>query len=796
METSGMMSSMIKKVLDLSSETVKQRQHDVAWHLRENGVTYNVYKDTDGYNRLWNLDIIPFVICEDEWSTLQKGMEQRGRLMEAILADLYTQRRCLSEGIIPYQVVYGHGGFLRECDGLVTALPFFAVDMVKGADGVFRVYDDRVQAPSGLGYALENRLTIGRVMPELFEGISIERLSYFFETYKKMVIACSPTQRDDAFIVILTPGPWNETYFEHAYLASYLGYPIVRGDDLVVKDRYVWLKTLSGLKKVDVIIRRVDAWYCDPLVLKNDSQLGVAGLVSVIRDGHVKVINPLGSGLLENPGLYPFMDALAQFFLGESLIVPQIPTLWCGEPDNVQKFLANPQSYRLRRIDQPAKQEVNKDFDLLCEELLAQPSMYVIQAWGSMATTQVLGDEGATQRPFSLRLFGIQTPVDHAIMPGGLIRATHNVGEGFSSKIGSVSQDVWILTPQTSAQASPMARKRSVSSSVIMEDLPSLTAENLYWVGRYCARALITVRYIRTLLYVMSEANHYEYATNIMCQRTLQNGLTHLTMTYPGFFDEMTAHDPLKHIMNLLQDDTMIGGLAHTLLMLSKASFGVKSLWSHDTWRVLDRMLLEWKNPVNRMSWRQLIDHLDMMIIRMVAFTGLIHESLVVKQGTTVYTIGLKIEEALLEVSKIRSLLVIAHDADVEYELLEVLLESCEALNAYRYGYKSHLSLENVTSMMIVSEHYPRSLLMLVRTILDLMKSLPQHPKKGILATYERPLFELFSKLSLLSIDDLLQTNDAGIREDLDRLLGLAYTQLSLTSDMISRTYFSHSQYA
>ncbi|MDD2827849.1 MAG: circularly permuted type 2 ATP-grasp protein, partial [Sulfurospirillaceae bacterium] len=308
-------------------EELGSRQAEIDWHLEENGVTYNIYNNPEGNgNRPWRLDPIPFVITGDEWKEVKKGIKQRATLLNLIFRDLYGEQKLIRDNIIPAEVIYGHKGFCSEVYNFGFKdnfnLYFYAVDMARGPDGKLWVISDRTQAPSGLGYSVENRLTLNNIAKELYPAIEVKKLSLFVEEFKTLLHKLS--DGDISKVAVLTPGPHNETYFEHSYLSSFLETNLVQGDDLLCKNGALWLKSLSGLKPINTLVRRVDDKFCDPLELRNDSKLGVPGMVDAMRQDNLIMVNPIGSAILENIGLNPFMENIAQYFLNEELILPQI----------------------------------------------------------------------------------------------------------------------------------------------------------------------------------------------------------------------------------------------------------------------------------------------------------------------------------------------------------------------------------------------------------------------------------------------------------------------------------------
>src|ERR1700734_3062496 len=319
----------------LGDQELARRWQTAKQRIRENGVTYNVYGDPLGMDRPWNLDAIPLVIPPPEWSQLEVGLIQRARLLNMILVDLYGPQRLLHGGLIPAALVFVNPGFWRPCHGVRvmggTYLHLLAVDLARGPDGDWWVISDRTQAPSGAGYSLENRIVMAETFPDLFREFRVKRLASFFRSFRETLLRLSPMAPAHPRVVLLTPGPLNETYFEHSYLARYLGFTLVQGSDLTVRENRVFLKSLEGLRPVDVILRRMDDGFCDPLELRSDSYLGIPGLVEAVRSGNVAVANALGSGLLETSAFIPFLPGLSRRLLGARLALTSVATWWCGQ---------------------------------------------------------------------------------------------------------------------------------------------------------------------------------------------------------------------------------------------------------------------------------------------------------------------------------------------------------------------------------------------------------------------------------------------------------------------------------
>jgi len=368
---------------------MQTQQSQINWHLEDNGVTYNMYDDDDkATHRSWRMDPIPFVIEEQEWREISRGLEQRATLFNLILKDLYSEQKLIKENIIPAEVIFGHKGFATEVFNFGKKehfnLHFYATDIARGPDGKMWVISDKTQAPSGLGYAIENRLTMNSVAQTLYPHIKIKKLASFLDDFKNLLEEL--TGGDIQKAGLLTPGPYNETYFEHAYLSAYFNINILQGQDLLSKNGALWMKTFEGLQPITTLLRRVDDRFCDPLELKNDSQLGVAGMVNALRQDNLNMVNPIGAAILENIGLNPFMEKIADYFLGEKLLLPQIATWWCGQAKELDFVLENLDTLVIKKIDRTRDIKVYFVKDLyatereaLVKRLQKEPSKYVAQ---------------------------------------------------------------------------------------------------------------------------------------------------------------------------------------------------------------------------------------------------------------------------------------------------------------------------------------------------------------------------------------------------------------------------------
>ena len=791
------------------------RQKDIDWLLSENGVTYNVYNDPQGMHRPWNLNVVPFVVHQKEWDQVSLGIKQRAEILNLVLKDVYGEGKLIKEGIIPYEVIYGHRGFLRQCAGMELNtdkyLSIYAADLCRGTDGRLWVVNDRTEAPSGMGYALENRSTINRILPGMFSEMKVKRHSKFFQDLNQMLIDAAPGKRDMPNIVILTPGSLNETYFEHAYMASFFGYPLVQGNDLVVRDGYVWMKSLQGLKQIDVILRRVDDIYTDPLELREDSHLGVAGLLDVVRRKNVSVINPIGSGVIENPGLIPFMPAIAKYFLKEKLILPQIASWWCGQENEKNYVLENLSKLVVKRIDRTNRESIYfgeflnpEQLDVLTKKIQERPYRFVAQERINFSTAPNFCNNNALEaRNIVARAFCTASKNDYSVMQGGLVRVSPDADTiQVSNQRGGTSKDFWVL--QDTRVKPEVNRHWQKKSSVAMSglnDLPSLTAENLYWAGRYVGRTLVTARFMRVVMRQMVLVQNKSEQPDSEKLRMLFKAVTHLTDTYPGFTEKAedgtnAMDDPMKEMLSLILDKEKIGSLAHTLQMFSNSYYSIRNLWSSDMWRVFKNIQKIWNAFLEgeNHSINRILKVLNKLITRLIAFMGLIEESIMVQQGLLLYFIGLQMEQSTLTITKCRALLSIKYSEQVEYDLLEYLLTSHESLNIYRYSYRSHIQLEHVLDLILLDIDYSRSLTFMVNRLQKDIARLPNSEIDHQLTKYQKLIFKAFSKLRLAEANKLAKTKSSKDfrRENLEELLIELSELLHKSSQSISNTYFNH----
>ncbi len=802
------------KLLDnlsgIGANALKNKQVEVDWLLAENGVTYNVYNDPKGLNRPWKLNVVPFIIQKKEWETIEKGIQQRSEVLNLLLKDIYGKRELIKKGIVPFEVIFSHRGFLRACDQIqyktAKQLLIHSADLARGPDGRMWVVNDKTQAPSGMGYALENRLSINKIIPEVFGDINVEQPSIFFKDFNELLLKAAPSNKENPTVVILTPGPHNETYFEHSYLSSFLGYPLVKGNDLVVRSGKLWMKSLKGLKQIDVVLRRVDDVFIDPLELREDSYLGVAGLMEVVRLQNVAIVNPVGSGILENPGLIPFMNGICKYFLKEDLLLPQIASWWCGQEKERNHVFENLSSYVVKRIDRTHREHIyfcefltKSELKNLKKEILKAPYQFVAQENINFSTAPNFVGDHLEPRKIVCRTFSVAKNDGYSVMPGGLVRVAAEREELLvSNQKGGTSKDFWVVSDKQQQNIQHYSWQQTTDNPFAgIGDVPSDAAENLFWSGRYLGRAIVTARYLRMVLNQMANVQFNDRKSDSESLRILFQSITNITSTFPGFTgknEEQAMQNPLKEIASVILDEKRDGSFAQTISSFNYSYYTLRNLWSRDMWRVFDSIQSLWQDlkSEEKITIPVLVKFFDRIITRLIAFMSLTEESILVKQGLLLYFIGLQMEQAFTTIAKFRSLIIVQHNQELEYEILESLLNSHESLNIYRYSYKSYLSLENVISLTLLDKEYAKSLTFQIERLKKDISRLPNNSNEKFTVCQEN-ISKALDLIENLKLEDLIKLDpESNMRLHLDEQLEKLSDLLHTTNLSISNTYFNH----
>ena len=792
---------LLHSLQTLGHDAIEDRQKKTRRILRDDGATYKIYDEPDA-NQSWQLNPIPLLINSDEWSQIETSLVERAELFNLLLQDIYGERKLVRQGVIPPELLFSHHGFLRPCHQVKLAgdhqLILHGADLVRAPDGSMRVMADRTQAPSGAGYALENRTVMNRVFPSLFRDSHVHRLSLFFSRLRQRLHELNPNG-GIARIVVLTPGIYNEAYFEHAYLANYLGFQLVQGRDLSVRNGYVWMKALDGLKRVDVILRRVDDVYCDPVELKGDSRLGVPGLLEVARMGHVAIANPLGSSVLENPALLRYLPAIAQALLGRDLQMPSVKTWWCGNNDDLEYVCANLKDLLIKpTYRRPGLYEVygadldDKKLQAWQNRIRKNPLQFVAQEYVAGAQTPTWHQGQIQPRASVLRTFAVASDSSYAIMPGGLTRVNLDADKKIiSNQRGSVSKDTWVLASEPEKQIS-LRNLDNTPSADSPNALPSRVVENLFWMGRYAERAESALRLLRT---VFIQLNKTEKVPDRVC-RTLLSAITHVTATYPGFTSLQPAlfKNPEPEMISIILDHQRLGSVANNLIAMINSAEQVKEQFSSDTQRVINDIgdqLEQLKLALEPNTLSAPEEALAPLVTTLLAFAGLIHESMTRGNGWHFMEMGRRLERGLQIVNTLRSLMVTGFEEIEQETLIEANLLCGEALITYRRRYQNGIRIEQGLEMIMLNAKNPRSLIYQLTELEGHFSNLSDN--RDEFSTEQKLLLEATTALRLSDIKQLAKTSN-GIRAELDQLLSRLQYLITAATKAIGQRYFDHTE--
>jgi uncharacterized circularly permuted ATP-grasp superfamily protein/uncharacterized alpha-E superfamily protein len=817
------------------------RRSELARLLRNEGATYNVTRDQQSRRQPWSLDPCPLVVDDREWSVLEAAVAQRVALLDLVFADIYGGRRLVAGGHIPAQLVLGHPAFLRSC--VVNAdqrrrLFLTAVDVVRDRHGALRAVGDRAQAPSGLGYALVNRTILSRVLPNLHRESGVERLAGFFRSIRAGMSSMAPEGVDEPRVVILTPGPLSETYFEHAYLASYLGYALVEGRDLVVNNNRVWLRSLAGFDPVDVIIRRVDDQWCDPVELRADSLLGVPGLLEAVRRGRVTVVNPLGTGVIENPALSGLLGSLAPVLLGEDLILRGPDTWWCGTPRGLSHVLAHLDHLvvlptRLSAGGRPLVTATlgTDERDLLRDKIRARPWEWVGQELVEPSTTPTVNDAGTLEpRPVVLRTFAV---VDDratgggdrglSVLPGGLTRVGDDPSSVIiSSRENGTSKDTWVVSTEPALQQSTWLRsaRTTVRPPVVpgvATPLPGRVAAQLFVLGRTAEHAELVIRLIRTVLARLDQPlgvgmdGGAESLQVLLAALGSVSGFDSVSepdqedIRLPGPAVRSVAgaagrgHEPEvptdRRALALLLDAGVDGSLVSSLGLLVDAAYSVREQLSGDTWQLVGDVEEELARLRNRPP-TQLVgvqSSLQRLLQALLALAGLSAENMERDSAWLFLDAGRRLERAQSLVRLLRAVLVRQRVGVVEDLLLESLLKTSESLIVFRRRSGSIMHVAGAVDLLVYDAANPRSVIYQLDRLFDQLAELPKQSPGQRLGDEEQLVLEATTMLRLTDAAQLAAVDaETGHRTEMDSVLGRVEDLLAELLDSLRHTYFAH----
>jgi len=791
--------TFVNSLESLGREELAARWEIARRSIRDNGVTYNVYRDPQGMDRPWELDMIPLLLPPAEWAQIEAALIQRARLLNLVLADIYGPQRLIREGLLPPSLLYANPGFLRPCHGMRVPgdihLHLHGVDMARSASGQWWVLADRTQSPSGTGYALENRIVLRRSLPEAFRDCQVHRLASFFRAQRETLAALAPAGRNHPQIVLLTPGPYNETYFEHAYLARYLGFPLVEGGDLTVRDRRVFIKTLEGLQPVDVILRRLDDSFCDPLELRADSFLGVAGLVEAARAGNVTIANALGTGVIETPAILAFLPGLCRHLLGEELRLPSVATWWCGQSKELQYVLDHLGELVVKRafprdVREPIFGETLSESEkaALADEIRARPYDFVAQEKIALSTAPVWLDHRLEPRSLVVRAYATAARDSYMVMPGALTRvANAPQSTVVSMQSGGGSKDTWVLS---NGPVSPVTLLPSAEGPVVLEraptDLPSRVADNLFWLGRYAERSEGLVRLLRSAASRLTDESGSTDAPELSA---LLQTMTAMDLLPRRFGERVPLADLEQEILAMIFKQRRQSSLRQTLNQLRQFATVARDRLSIDTWRILNQLHHDVRTPKARVQLDAALALLNRTIMDLAAFSGMEMENMTRGNGWRFLDIGRRLERSVNLVTLVRAALSATNASDA---ILEPLLEIADSSMTYRRRYYAQARLAPVLDLLLADDGNPRSLAFQVTALAGHIDHLPRPPRAPVPTREQAAITRLQATLREADIKGLCEAQRQGSAAPLDDLLYGFVTELQGLSDTIAHYYFSH----
>ena len=771
--------------------------------IREASISKNVATDPWGNERPLPLDPVPLVIAENEWTQIEKAVVQRSALLNAMLLDLYGKQRLVYEDHLPPALVFGNPQFLRACSGITPPdgvhLHTYAADLGRSPDGQWWVIADRTQAPAGMGYALENRLVSARTLPTVFSQYRVRQLARFFDVRRDALLALAAKHSKSPRVVVLTPGPHNDTYFEHSFLAGYWGFPLVEGDDLTVRDSRVYLKTLAGLEPVDLIMRRFDDSFCDPLELRGDSLLGVPGLVQAVRNGAVVIDNALGSGLIEAAGHLAFLPGLCRQLLNEDLRLPSVATWWCGQEkpcqyvlEHLNELVIKPASPSFgHHVEFPASMDA-AEREKLIARIKAHPERYVAQEGIALSTAPARTDEGLAARHVILRVFAIWDGQSYTVMPGGLTRVTTETSSHrLPVPLGGASKDTWVLGGEEELSPGPSLPAVLIEPDTGRGTLPSRVADNLYWLGRYTERVEANVRLLRALLPALSAEADFGRAVTLETAVYLLVGLRFLPPEDATASLAEQRWRVQRFLTDMVYDPSQISSLGWNLKEMRRVAWQLKERLSSDTWHVLQHLEAEFShavpiNPDHR--FMALIGMLDRAVMTLSAFSGLLMENTTRGEGWRFLELGRRLERALQMAELLRA--GIAEVPPDAQPCLHTLLQVADSSITYRTRYLSVLRTDLVLQLLLADETNPRSIGFQLAALAYQFESVGQ-PDDAERGRLEELASKTLREIHLAPIVEIAQRDTEGRFRALESLLDQLKANLFEFSEALTAQYMT-----
>jgi uncharacterized circularly permuted ATP-grasp superfamily protein/uncharacterized alpha-E superfamily protein len=745
---------------ELGPEGLSARFERADQYLRDAGVFYRKYDGAAGKERAWPLAHVPLIIDEADWAQITHGLVQRADVLERLLADIYGNNQLVARGVLPPELIARNPEFLRPVVGIKPAsghfLHFCAFELGRGPDGGWWVLGDRTQAPSGAGFALENRVATTRALSDIYSRMHVHRLAGFFRDFRDTLNG--DARKHDGRVGILTPGQHNETYFEHAYIARYLGFMLLEGEDLVVENGQVMVRTVAGLTPVSVLWRRMDASFTDPLELRVDSRIGTPGMVEALRQGSISMINAIGSGILETRAISAFMPRISQALLGTALELPTIATWWCGQDaerqhvlDNFDRMMVGPAFSTTLPIEDREHTLLGSTLDgsqrdALMRRLSSEGSSYVGQEPVTLSTAPVHVDGKLEPRPITLRVYAARTSRGWTIMPGGFARVGSSLDTAaIAMQRGGQAADVWVVSAKPVERVSllPQEGEKLVRASV--GNLPSRAADNLIWLGRYAERCEATVRILRAYNARLAEMSNPDLP------------ILSDTRTYLESID-VDAAEPIPQ------------GLLSAIDSAVHSASQIRDRFSPDGWLALADLRKTTRNFAARVQMGDDATRAMTVLLRKLAgFSGLVHENMYRFAGWRFLEIGRRLERGI-QIAGITRWLTRAEAPDGAHDML---LEIADSVMTHRRRYNVAAGANSYVDLLVLDPLNPRSVLFQVNELRDQLERLPGGHEDGQLSIAAKAVLELHTQLRVAEPEDMTSERLAELAAEIGRLAGL-----------------------
>lgn len=782
--------------------------------LQENGVTFNVFGDPTAAPRPWRIDILPTVVSNEEWSKLEVAIDQRVKLLDYLVRDIHGPQELLKSGLLPPEVIFGHPGFLRPLHGLLharsreetmglsvssasRAITLYASELARSPSGDWFVMADRAEAPVGLGFALENRIVISRSVSHWLHELTVQRLAPFFVRLQNTLKNAARGKSESPRIVLLSGGPSQPYYFEDVYLARYLGFTLVEGSDLAVRDERVYIKTLAGLLPVDVIFSRGDERGIDPLELGGESPHGVPGVLQAARQGNVVIANVPGCGVIESPVFMAFLPTLCERFFGEPLKLPSIATWWCGDQTARKYVFEHLEDLVIKpAFEASGGEEIFGDRlsagerTVLKAKIEAAPFAFVGQERIARSAAPVWHDRKVHCGHVAWRAFAVAEGNDFHLMPGALLRVNPTPEPmELSIAAGEGSKDLWVLSDSPVEPVTLLATdERPVSLRRTSALFPSRVADDLYWLGFSLDRTDYLARLLRSVgERLAAESHQLARDTQVLIRALADQG-----QIEPGFavpdLDEQLPYLEMS-LPHTVFDVREIRGISFAVSEMLRLASRVRDWISPDTWRTINHAATSFLSlgKKGRADLATVLSGTDELIAEVASISGLFHDGMIRGPAWRFLDLGRRMERCRDILGLLRS--TIATKQLNERSVLRALIEVLDCRMTYRSRYLDNVQQGAVLDLFVTDDSNPRSVVFQLATIDDHVRVLPRETSMPLLSDEDRLSAAALHHTRMITATQLSESPP----RDVDRALTHVEQIIRHLADALTRKFLLHS---